>query len=93
MELIQETKRNDAKFQNEQRVFKMSNGYGASVVRGKYTYGGDAGLFELAVIKFGADGDWSLDYATPITNDVIGHLSETDVQELLTKIAELPVRE
>jgi len=37
-----------------QRRYKFPNGYGASVVRGPYTYGGPEGLFELAV--FGQDG-------------------------------------
>ena len=54
----------------QQLIFKFDNGYGASVVRGPYTYGGDSGLFELAVIKF--DGNrHDLVYDTPITNDVL----------------------
>lgn len=28
---------------------KFDNGYGASVVKGPHTYGGDQGLYELAV--------------------------------------------
>lgn len=64
------------------------NGYGASIVQHKFSYGGDKGLWELAVIK-GNDEDWSICYSTPITSDVEGHLTENKVDELLTKIETL----
>lgn len=70
---------------NEQRVFGFPNGYSASVIRGPYTYGGPEGLFELAVLN--PHGE--IDYSTPITNDVIGYLTEDDVQATLAKIAAL----
>ena len=70
-----------------QRKFKFANGYGASVVCGPYTYGGPERLFELAVL--GQDGH--LTYETPITSDVIGWLTEEQVQETLAKIDALPV--
>ena len=72
-----------------QHVFRFGNGYGASVVRFKYSYGGDRGLWELAVIKFNGD-DWSLTYQTPITGDVIGNLAEDEVGQLLHDISALP---
>ena len=65
---------------------EFENGYGASVVRGEYTYGGDQGLYELAVL----DSNGDLTYDTPITNDVLGHLSEDDVTEVLKEIQLLP---
>jgi hypothetical protein len=68
-----------------QYKFKFGNGYGASVVQGPYTYGGEDGLWELAVL--GKDGD--LTYETPVTEDVLGYLSESDVGEALDRIAEL----
>lgn len=64
----------------------FENGYGASVVRGEYTYGGDKGLYELAVL----DSNGDLTYDTPITDDVIGHLSEDDVTKVLEQIQLLP---
>jgi len=70
---------------NEQRIYEFENGYGASVIRGEYTYGGSNGLFELAVLS-----DGHLCYSTPITDDVIGWLSEEKVQEILQKISDLP---
>lgn len=65
------------------------NGYGASVIRSSYSYGGADGLYELAVLR-GNESDWRLTYDTPITDDVIGHLSESDVSALLKRIEALP---
>ena len=64
---------------------KFSNGFGASIIKSPYSYGGKNGLYELAV--FGQDGD--ITYDTPITNDVLGYLSETAVSEALAKIQAL----
>jgi len=63
------------------------NGYSASVVRGSGTYGAAEGLYELAVMH-----DGRLVYDTPITDDVLGYLSEGDVTERLNEIAMLPRR-
>jgi hypothetical protein len=62
----------------------FDNGYGASVVKSPYTYGGDKGLYELAVFK-----DGEITYATPITDDVIGYLRPEDVTDVMTKIQQL----
>lgn len=65
-----------------QDTYAFPNGYGASVIRGgSMAYGG----LELAVLKGG-----SLCYDTPITDDVLGYLSESDIPDLLSKISELP---
>lgn len=58
------------------------NGYGASVVKHEMSYGGSEGLYELAVL----DINGSITYDTPITNDVIGYLNESQVSEVLTEI-------
>lgn len=65
--------------------YEFKNGYGASVLRSSYSFGGDRGLFELAVLK---DGD--ICYSTPITNDVIGYLTADEVTEHLQRIEKLP---
>ncbi len=65
---------------------QFDNGYGASVVKTPYTYGGDKGLYELAVL----DSDGRLTYDTPITNDVIGYLRDIDVTDVMEKIQQLP---
>jgi hypothetical protein len=74
-----------------QIVFKFENGYGASLVRSKYTYGGPQGLFEMAVVKFNETGtDYKLNYDTPITDDVLGHLTAEECAGYLKDISELP---
>ncbi len=64
----------------------FENGYGASVVKGEYTYGGKDGLYELAVL----DSNGDLTYETPITSDVEGYLTEDEVTKLLEQIQLLP---
>ena len=59
----------------------FSNGYGASIVEGDMAFGGR----ELAVFK----GD-HICHDTPITDDVLGGLSRSDVTALLNQIASLP---
>jgi hypothetical protein len=63
----------------------FENGYGASVVKTPYSYGGKDGLYELAVL--GIDGH--LTYDTPVTSDVIGYLRDIDVTEVMEKIQQL----
>ena len=73
----------------EHKVYRFENGYGASVVRGPYTYGGPEGLWELAVLKWNGE-KCNLCYNTSITDNVMGWLKEEAVDELLEKIEELP---
>ena len=68
-----------------QAVITFENGYGASVVRHEYSYGGKDGLYELAVLN--SDGE--LTYDTPITSDVIGYLRDIDVTDVMEKIQQL----
>lgn len=69
----------------KQCIVQFPNGYGASIVQGEYTYGGKDGLYEIAV--FGKDGHIS--YSTPITDDVLGYLSEEEVEKTLIDIKNL----
>ena len=64
---------------------QFENGYGASVVKNDYTYGGDKGLYELAVL----DKEGNLTYSTPVTDDVIGYLRPEDVTDVMAKIQQL----
>lgn len=65
---------------------RFANDYGASVASHRYSYG-----VELAVIKFAGEGEhsWDLVYDTPITSDVIGHLSPEELLSTLHRIAAL----
>lgn len=73
-----------------QKLFKFKNGFGASVVRHDFSYGHEAGLWELGVLSTKDKWkSWNLNYSTKITKDVIGHLSEKEVQTLLNKIKKL----
>ena len=65
-----------------QREYTFGNGYGASVISDGY--GGESGLYELAVLK-----DGRLTYETPITDNVLGFLTEEEVQERLDEVAAL----
>tara|TARA_Y100000310_G_scaffold317222_1_gene369844 strand:+ start:886 stop:1179 length:294 start_codon:yes stop_codon:yes gene_type:complete len=64
------------------------NGYGASVVQTTTSYGGESGLYELAVLQGNKD-KWHITYITPITSDVLGYLTPKDVEEALTAIEAL----
>jgi hypothetical protein len=83
---------NDLKFKPHPHVdgvisrIQFDNGYGASVVKHDFSYGGKDGLYELAVIDTKGD----LTYSTPVTSDVEGYLSEDDVTKLLEQIQQLP---
>ena len=85
---------NDLDFQSMQfgigviARINFDNGYGASVVKSVYSYGGNQDLYELAVIK-----DDAICYDTPITDDVIGYLTEDDVTKYLGQIQELKIKE
>jgi hypothetical protein len=80
---------NDLKFNEHpthpngvQARITFENGYGASIVKTPYSYGGNKGLYELAI--FGKDGH--ITYDTPITNDVMGYLKEDEVTDILKQI-------
>ena len=65
-------------------VFEFSNGYGASVICNPFSYGGEHGLWEVAVLQ----GDF-LCYTTPVTDDVVGWLSAHGVAQVLDDICRL----
>lgn len=71
-----------------QAIVFFPNGYGASVIKGDYSYGGRNNLYELAVIK-GVEGEWVLSYETDITDDVLGHLTPDQVTGYLQRIEAL----
>ena len=66
-------------------VYEFKNGYGASVVSHDVSYGGDRGLYEIAVL----DSKGDLCYSTPITDDVVGYAGVQTVYETLDRIKSL----
>lgn len=68
-----------------QTIYKFPNGYGASIIKPNYIYFG----IEIAVLKFDKNGNWDIDYSTPITNDVIGGLNEETRDDVLQQIFDL----
>lgn len=75
-----------------QKIYRFPNDYGASVVQSRYSYGGDRGLWELAVVRFSGEENDSLKivYDTPVTKDVKGFLTPNEVDSLLDVIESLP---
>lgn len=80
---------------SEQHQYRFDNGYGASVVRGPYTYGGLDGLWELAVMLCDPKDEtvWEITYETLITDDTLGRLTEAEVNHALEAIRSLPPRD
>ena len=77
---------NDAPFMVGKRSrMHFDNGYGVSVVSHSYSYGGSDGLYEVAVL----DSDDNLTYETPVTDNVIGYLTEEDVTDVMKQVQEL----
>ena len=76
-----------------QKRYTFPNGMGASVVmwiksydgRKLGSYGAVSGLWELAVL----DREGNITCDTPITDDVLGWLTEEDVEKTLQEIANL----
>ena len=68
-----------------QSKLSFDNGYGVSVVRTSWSYGGKDGLYELAVL----DENGYLTYNTSVTNDVIGYLTEDEVSDVMEQVQNL----
>lgn len=60
------------------------NGFGVSVITGDMFYTNEACPYEIAVIN-----KHGLTYDTPITNDVIGYLTEDEANTVLFEVEEL----
>jgi len=65
--------------------YSFENGYGASVIQHDHSYGNENGKWEIAVL----DNSGGICYDTPITEDVLGHLSFGDVEDTLGRISKL----
>jgi hypothetical protein len=63
----------------------FDNGYGISVVRWNGSYGYEQGLYKSAVLK-GTEEKYEICYDSVITDDVLGHQTEEEVEVLLYEI-------
>jgi hypothetical protein len=73
------------------------NGYGVSVVRYKSFYAPNNGYssytsndseWEVAVL-YGNENEWDITYNTEITDDVLGHLTEGEVDWVMLQVQQL----
>ncbi len=61
----------------------FDNGYGVSVVKHAHSYGGDRGLYELAVL----DSNGEIHYDNKVSKgDVVGYLRPEDVSDAMLLI-------
>ena len=70
---------------NERTRYKFPNGFGASVIHGRTSYG-----LEVAVLEYDDQGNRRMTYDTPLTDDVIAHVDDLEV--VLDAIYELEGR-
>jgi hypothetical protein len=68
-----------------QSIMMFDNGYGVSVIKTPFSYGGKMGQYELAVL----DSSGTITYNTPITEDVLGYLSEKEVTSYMIEVQKL----
>lgn len=72
----------------EQYKLILDDGYAVSVIRGPLSYGGDEGLFEMAILGPNT-GDPVYDVDVDILGgDVLGYLTEEQVTEHLATLKE-----
>lgn len=67
-----------------QAVMNFDNDYGVSVVKFNGSYGYHQDLWEVAILYKD-----SLAYHTDITDDVLGHQTEQDVDDVMKKVQTL----
>lgn len=65
---------------NKQAVLEFTNGWGLSVINGKYAYCDDK-TYEVAVLWRG-----NLDYSTDITDDVLPYQTPEQITEIMKKL-------
>ena len=64
-------------------VFHFPNGYGASVIKFFGSYGYEDDLWELALLMEKYEGKWELEYTELVGFDVLGHLTDEEVNKYL----------
>lgn len=68
-----------------QSINHFPNGWGVSIIQSPYSFGGDVGMYEIAVLR-----DGEIHYDNKISNgDVIGWLTEEKVEEIISEVQSL----
>ncbi|PCI28945.1 hypothetical protein COB55_03140 [Candidatus Wolfebacteria bacterium] len=67
----------------------FNNGYVASLISGQRVFSDSISPYEIAIM----DKNEKLVYDTPITDDVLGYLTENQVLDYLEEISNLPERD
>ena len=75
----------NAFFGGETTRVLFDNGLGASIITGGCSYTSSGAPYELAVL----DKEGELRYDTPITDDVVTHQTEEEIDALLVRIEAL----
>lgn len=79
-------------FGGKAKIYEFDNGFGASVIchngsyGGPYIKGSKKNLWEVAVLNSAGE----ITYHTPITQDVVGHQTQEEVDIILNEISNLP---
>lgn len=66
----------------------FDNGYGLSIISGEIFYTSEEGPYEVGILHNG-----ELDHTTELTEDVLGHQSKEDVENLLKIVQSWPKKE
>ena len=75
------------------RVY-FPNGYGASIIKTSGSYGYEKDLWELALFSNrDGIGKWNIEYAELVGDDVLGYLTDEQVNKVLKYIFEGKVHE
>lgn len=74
-----------------QYIYAFPNGYGVSLIKSEFSYGGQADLWEIAVIEINSVDtlEWNLCYDTPVSDDVIGYLTDDEAREIMKQVFDL----
>jgi hypothetical protein len=75
-------------FEGGRAVVTFPNGFAASIVMGKDFYASPAQPYEIAVLDRSG-----ISYNTPVTDDVLGHLTENAANQILREVEALPSKE
>ena len=69
-------------------------GYGAAVIKLPGSYGYENDLWELALLSnYNSVGNWNLEYTKLVNDDVLGNLTDNEVNKVLKFISEGRVHE